>query len=69
MNDRKEWRALHAHVGDIVLLGNFCFVTAFLRTALPVSADHLERGGIPLHDAVGINCENLATTEYQGAGA
>ena len=22
---------------------------------------------MPLHDAVGINCENGATTEYQGA--
>ena len=28
---------------------------------------HLERGGMPLHDAVGINFENGATAEYQGA--
>ena len=28
---------------------------------------HLERGGMQLHDAVGINCEKGATTEYQGA--
>ena len=28
------------------------------RTALPCSdSNHLERGGIPLHDAVGINCK------------
>ena len=28
---------------------------------------HLERGGMLLHDAAGINCEKGATTEYQGA--
>ena len=28
---------------------------------------HLERGGIPLHDAVGINCKKDATTENQSA--
>ena len=40
----------------------------FLRTALPCSGGyHLERGGMPLHDAVGINCKNGATTENQGA--
>ena len=27
-----------------------------------------ERGEIPLHDAVGINCEKGANTENQGAG-
>ena len=27
---------------------------------------HLERGGMPLHDVVGINCKKGATTEYQG---
>ena len=26
---------------------------------------HMERGGMPLHDAVGINCKNGATTEHQ----
>ena len=26
---------------------------------------HMERGGIPLHDKVGINCEKGATTENQ----
>ena len=30
--------------------------TVFFRTALPCSGgSHMERGGIPLHDAVGIN--------------
>ena len=27
---------------------------------------HLERAGMPLHDAVGINCKNGATTKNQG---
>ena len=36
----------------------------FFRTALPCSGGfYLERGGMPLHDAVGINCKNCATTE------
>ena len=29
---------------------------------------HLERSGMPLHDAVGINCNKGATTECQGTG-
>ena len=29
---------------------------------------HLERGGMPLHDAVGINCKKGATTENQVSG-
>ena len=41
----------------------------FFRTACPCSAGyHLERGGMQLHDAVGINCKKGATTENQGAG-
>ena len=28
---------------------------------------HLERGGMPLHDAVGVNGERGATTENEGA--
>ena len=42
----------------------------FFRTALPWSGGyHLERGGMPLHDAVGTNCKNGATTtgvKYMG---
>ena len=41
----------------------------FFRTALPCSVGyHMERGGMPLHDAVGINCEKCATTENRGSG-
>ena len=30
---------------------------------------HLERGGMLIHDAVGVNCKKSATTENQGVGA
>ena len=40
--------------------------TVFFRTALPCSGGyHMERGGMPLHDAVGINRKKSATTENQ----
>ena len=32
-----------------------------------LSPGDLEKGGMPLHDAVGINCEKGANTENQGA--
>ena len=35
----------------------FLLGLVFLRTALPYSGSYqLERGGMPLHDAVGVNC-------------
>ena len=47
----------------------FLLGTVVFRTALPCSGGyHLERGGMPLHDAVGINCEKGATSENHGAG-
>ena len=47
----------------------FLLGTVFFRTALPCSGGyHLERGGMPLNDAVGINCKKGATTENQGSG-
>ena len=40
----------------------------FFRTALPYSGgNHMEKGGMPLHDVVGINCKTGATTENQGS--
>ena len=40
----------------------------FFWTALPCSGGYyLERGGMQLNDAVGINCKNGTTTEYQGS--
>ena len=39
----------------------------FFRTALPCSGGyHKERERMPLHDAVGINYKNGATTENEG---
>ena len=47
----------------------FLLGTVFFRTALPCSGGyHMERGGMPLHDAVGINRKKGATTENQGSG-
>ena len=41
----------------------FLLGPVFFRTALPFSGGyHLERGGIPLHDAVGTNCEKGSST-------
>ena len=38
------------------------------RTALPCSGGyHLERGGMPLHDVVGLNSKKGTTTENKGA--
>ena len=53
-----------AHLITESLLG-----PVFFRTALPCSGSyHVEMGGMPLHDAVGINCKKIATTENQGSG-
>ena len=42
----------------------FLLGPVFFRTALPCSGGyHMERGGMPLHDAVGINCKKGTTTE------
>ena len=41
----------------------------FFRTAFPCSGGyHLERAGMPLHDAVGVNGKNGATTGIQDTG-
>ena len=42
---------------------SFCLAgPVFFRTTVPCSGGyHLERGRMPLHDAVGINCKNGAT--------
>ena len=46
----------------------FLLGPVFFRTALPCSGGyHLEMGGMPLHDAVEINCKNGAPTENHGA--
>ena len=46
----------------------FLLGPVFFLTELPCSVGyHMERGGMPLHDAVGINCKKDANTENQGA--
>ena len=46
----------------------FLLGPVFFRTALSCSGgNHQERGGMPLYDAVGINCKKGATTENEGA--
>ena len=46
----------------------FLLGIVFSQTALPCSGGyHMERGGMPLHDAVGISCKNGETTENQGS--
>ena len=46
----------------------FLLGPVFFRTELPCSGGYqMERGGMPLHDAVGINCKKGATTENQGS--
>ena len=46
----------------------FLLGPVFFQTTLPWSGGyHLERSGMPLHDAVGVNCKKGGTTEYQGA--
>ena len=47
----------------------FLLGPVLFRTALPCSGGyHMERGMMPLHDAVGINRKKGATTENQGSG-
>ena len=46
----------------------FLLGPVLFRTALPCSGGyHLEMGGMPIHDAVEINCKKGATTENQRA--
>ena len=66
--DQKEWRAL-VHIKLMSFTLPFLLGTAFFRTTLPCSDGyHMERGGMPLHDAVGINFKNGTTTENKGSG-
>ena len=56
------------YVTDLSFTLSFLLGPVFFRTALPCSGGyHLERGGMPLHDAVVINFKKGASTENQGA--
>ena len=48
--------------------GSFLLDSVFFLTVLPCSGGyHLEKGGKPIFDAVGVNCKRVATTQNQGA--
>ena len=69
---RERWErveSLGAYVTECVSRG-VLLGPVFFRTALLYCGGyHLERGGMLLNDAVGINCKKGATTEHQGASA
>ena len=47
----------------------FLLGTVFFLTVLLCSGGyHMEKGGMPLNDAVRINCKKGTTTENQGSG-
>ena len=51
------------------LMWPFLLSPVFFRTTCPCSGGyHLEMNGMPLHDAVGVNCKTSTATETQGAG-
>ena len=52
----------YTYVDVWVLCGLACFPCSSGRPSCAQVASHLERGGMPLHDAVGVNCKNGATT-------
>ena len=55
VKDGKEWRAL-VHMYLIKFHTSFLLGPVFFRTTLPCFGGyHLERGGMPLYDVVGIN--------------
>ena len=59
-----------ANVDESVSLGHFaCFRCSFGLPSRVLVAYHLERSGMPLHDAVVVNCKKAATTKNQGSGA
>ena len=76
MNDGGGWATIRERSARVESPGKcvtersftlpFLLDTVFIRTALPCSGGyHLESGGMPLHDEVGINCKKGATTEIK----
>ena len=69
MHDRPERMESHGTYVTISFTSPFLAGHVFFRTALPCSGGyHMERGGMPFHDAVGMNCKNGESTENQGSG-
>ena len=68
VKDRNEWRAL-VHTKLIEIHPAILLSIIKMAPVLPCSGGyHPERGGMPFHDAVGINRKKGTTTENQGAG-
>ena len=63
--DRKEWRALVHMQLNAFHAAISAWPCVLSDRPLCSGGYHLERGGMPLHDAVGINCKKGATTEHQ----
>ena len=62
----EPWYGIHMYLNEFhaAIFAWHCV----LRTALPCSGGYdMERGRIPLHDAVGIKCETGSNTEHQGS--
>ena len=56
MRERSERVESPGTYGTMSFTPTFLLGTVFFRTALPCSGGyHMEWGGMPLHDAVGIN--------------
>ena len=52
------------------LIDHSCVALRYFRPPFHALVNyHMERDGMPLNDAVGVNCEGGETTEIQGAGA
>ena len=68
--DRKEWRALvHMLLNEFhaAIFTWLCVLSDRPPMLWWLSHGEMERGWMPLHDVVGINCKNCATTENQGS--
>ena len=60
--DRKMRKSAFVH--DRVSRGHFFLVLrSYVRPYCGLADYHLDRGGMPLHNTVGVNCEKAATTE------
>ena len=61
-NDRKEWRAPVCNKEFYAAIFAWPCVLSNLPPVFWWLSPHLERGGMPLHDAVGLHCKKDATT-------
>ena len=70
IKDRKEWRTLVHMLMIEFKRSHFCLdLSPFGPPSRALVDYHLERGGMPIHDSVVVNCKNGAAPENQGAGA